>query len=241
MFLLKTIRAEWLLVCLGLVAASARGADAEAQATLQLVRQWVHGSYDTQAQADADFAAGLPDDQQHRLMHQLFAPVSVPALAGHVVFQQSSTDGSLDPRWINRVGLLQFFVDERGQVRQRELAFKNPQAFFNAHLEPARLAALTADALTFDAGCDFVLAADADRQLVAGDIPPGSCRLFNEGLRAEMIADDRVEIRPDEYWFRGRYVDAEGRIVWGTASAELNKLVRRAELTDLPPAALSVP
>ena len=77
---------------------------------MALIREWVHGYYDNQAQADADFAANLPDDEQHRMMHQLFAPVSVPGLKGHLVFQQSSTDGSLNPDWITRLGLLQFFI-----------------------------------------------------------------------------------------------------------------------------------
>jgi hypothetical protein len=223
-----------IVLSLGLVSAAiAQKAETDphlpAAQTLDLVGRWVHGYYDNQAQADRDFAADLPDAEQHRLMHQLFAPVNVdvPDLPGYLVFQQSSTDGSLDPEWIVRVGLLQFFVDQQlGMVRQRELSFKTPRAFFNAHLAPSKLAELTPEDVTFDAACDFLLLVEPNGGVVSGDIPAGGCRLFNEGLGRDMIADDRLEIRPDQYWFRGRYVDEAGQVMWGTTSAELNKLVR---------------
>lgn len=221
-------RAVWLIPLVGLLGQMQQPDTAR---TMHLIQQWVHGFYDNQTQADRDFAAGLPDTQQHRLMHQLFVPVEIPGFPGHLVFQQSSTDGSLDPEWIIRVGLLQFFVDEKlGVVRQRELSFNTPRAYFNAHQNPAKLATLSAEDVSFDPGCDFFLRAEPDQQIVAGEIPAGRCRLFNEGLGQEMIADDRVEIRPAEYAFRGRYVDAAGRIMWGTASSELNKLMRRRDV-----------
>jgi hypothetical protein len=205
---------------------------------MALIREWVHGYYDNQAQADADFAANLPDDEQHRLMYQLFAPVSVPGLKGHLVFQQSSTDGSLDPDWIIRLGLLQFFIDpDLGVVRQRELSFKEPQRFQNAHQRPEVLTSLHRDDVTFDAGCDFLLQADPRGDLVAGNMPDGSCRMFNQGIGKPMVADDRVEIRADQFAFRGRWVDEDGNLLWGTASSELNQLVRRRTLAEGPPAA----
>ncbi len=204
---------------------------------MALIREWVHGYYDNQAQADADFAANLPDDEQHRMMHQLFAPVSVPGLKGHLVFQQSSTDGSLNPDWITRLGLLQFFIDpDLGVVRQRELSFKDPQLFHNAHQRPEVLADLGRDDVTFEAGCDFLLQPNPQGDVVAGDMPYGTCRMFNEGIGKPMIADDRVEIRPSEFAFRGRWLDEDGNLLWGSASSELNRLVRRRTLAEGPPA-----
>ena len=67
---------------------------------------------------------------------------------------------------------------------------------------------------------------------VSGPMDFGPCRLFNEGLGIEMIAEDEIRVTADEYWFLGRYVDEEGNVMWGTESDELNKLKRISELAS---------
>jgi hypothetical protein len=220
------------LVCL-LLLASAPGAApdprADGERTLRLVRAWVHGRYNNQAQFDRDLAAEVPDRIMHRLMHQLFVPVpvAVPALAGYLVFQQSSVNGSTDPRTIARVGLLQFLKDPAtGQLRQRELNFRNPEPWKNAHLHPEILKNVTIADVNFSASCDFYLDAAPDGHEITGAMKGHDCRLFSPGIAMELTADDAVVIRPDEYWFWGRYVDGNGKVRWGTESTELNRMVR---------------
>jgi hypothetical protein len=58
-------------------------------------------------------------------------------------------------------------------------------------------------------------------------MPAGTCRFFSKGLNRELTADDAVWIRPAEYWFLGRFVDSTGAIMFGNASPEPVKLVRR--------------
>ncbi|MBN8279871.1 MAG: chromophore lyase CpcT/CpeT [Gammaproteobacteria bacterium] len=205
--------------------------DLGAEATLALVRQWVSGRYDNAAQASRDLAdERVPDDRKHRLMHQLFVPVTVPvpAIPGYLVFQQSSADGSEDPELITRVGLLQFFIDDGGRLHQRELNFRDLAAFRNAHRQPERLAAVTLADVRFDPGCDFPLATTVPGREVAGVMPKGTCRFFSPGLGRELMADDAVTIRPAEYWFLGRFVDETGRVMWGNAGDEPVKLQRLA-------------
>ncbi|MEQ1800452.1 MAG: chromophore lyase CpcT/CpeT [Gammaproteobacteria bacterium] len=200
-----------------------------ADKALSLVRQWVSGRYDNAIQATQDLAnPAVPDDQKHRLMHQLFVPVTVdvPGIPGYLVYQQSSVDGSDDPAAITRVGLLQFFVDDTGQLRQRELNFRDPESFKNAHLEPDRLRVLTLEAFRFDSGCDFLLSPATGETEISGPMVPGACRFFSKGLNKELMADDAVTIRASEYWFLGRFVDETGRVMWGNASKEPVKLVR---------------
>jgi hypothetical protein len=81
--------------------------------------------------------------------------------------------------------------------------------------------------MTWDAGCDFYLQANAQKTMVSGPITEGSCVLYSEGLQKEMYADDLVEITATEYRFRGRYVDKTGAVLWGTESDELNRLIRQ--------------
>jgi hypothetical protein len=204
---------------------------AEAERTLGLIKAWVTGVYDNAAQAESDLAdPKVADDQKHRLMHQLFMPVSVPVpgIPGYLVFQQSSVDGSEDPEMITRVGLLQFLPDPAtGMVRQRELNFIDAAAWKNAHRTPQRLSALKLDAFRVDPGCDFELRANPAGTEVQGPMPAGTCRFFSKGLNRELTADDAVWIRPAEYWFLGRFVDSTGAIMFGNASPEPVKLVRR--------------
>jgi CpeT/CpcT family (DUF1001) len=198
------------------------------QAALKLVEQWVNGRYNNIAQAEADIAAQLPPEQMHRPMHQLFVPVEVPGIDGYIVYQQSSLDGSENPAMIFRHGLLQYFIDTDNKVlRQRELYFKETDKYKNAQRNPEILRNLTLADLTWDEGCDFHLTANADNTLVSGPIVERACVLFNQGLQQNMYADDWVEITANEYRFRGRYVDADGNVMWGTNSGELNRLVRQ--------------
>jgi hypothetical protein len=192
-------------------------------ATMNQAADWMHGRYNNATQVDQDRAAELPDNEAHRLMHQVFFPVSVPALAGRIIYQQSSIDGSEDPDLIARLGLVQLLVDrDADTVRYRELNFHDPEKFKNAHRNPQILSGLTAADLTWDTGCDFHLQRTASER-IEGPIPEGSCRIV---MGQELIADDHIVITPREFSFRGKYVNAQGRVMWGTESEELNRLVR---------------
>ena len=219
----------FLLVALatGTPAAAQDSAEAEMDRTLERVRAWVQGGYDNREQVAAELANDVPDTLKHRQMYQLFVPVEMPSIPGHTVYQQASVDGSTDPDRIWRNGILQFIRDPAtGSVRERELNFKEPKRFHNAHLEPGSLAGLSLDDFEWDPGCDFYLKTSADGSEVRG--PVGTCQIEMAGQT--LTADDEVVIRPDEFWFLGRYVNNEGRIVWGNASDEHTRLRRTASL-----------
>jgi len=202
--------------------------------TLELIRDWVQGDYNNSAQVQADAASNVPDDLKHRLMHQVFVPVQIPAIPGYLVFQQSSVDGSNAPDRIIRGGLLQFFADEdSGTVRQRELHFKDLEPYKNAHLKPKKLQSLTLDDFQWNEGCDFFLLAEPSGKQIRGPIGEDSCRMFSQGLNKELIADDEVVISADKYWFLGRFVDEHGEIMWGNASDEHVKMDRVATVDEL--------
>ena len=198
--------------------------------TLTLVRQWVTGYYNNVAQAEADMAANLPPEQMHRPMHQLFVPVEVPNIEGYLLYQQSSMDGSENPAMIFRHGLMQYIPDENSDaLLQRELYFKDAEPFKNAHRNPEILTNVTLEDMTWDEGCDFYLRASEDGSMVSGPLIDGACVMFNQGLQKNMYADDVVEITANEYRFRGRFVDEEGKVLWGTESDVLNTMVRQSD------------
>lgn len=212
-------------------ASSAAQSESENQRILNAVADWVNGQYDSAEQVERDIEIGVAEAQQHRLMHQVFAPVDVPFLDGVVIYQQSSIDGSEDPDWIIRRGLLHFYVSpETGQVHQRELSFKEEEKFFNVHRNPEQLTGLSLNDMTWRTNCDFKLIMESDGQAVSGPMDFGPCRMENPGSGEDMVAEDKIRITPDEYWFLGRYLDKDGNVVWGTESDEMNKLKRVSTL-----------
>jgi hypothetical protein len=209
----------------------ARMSPAEIATTMRLIEQWIGGHYSTQAQHEADVASDKPDHEKHRLMFQLFKRIETPAFPGVLFFEQGSRDGSTDPDMIWRSGLVQILPDETlGVVRYRELAFKDQKPWHNAHLDPAKFKTLTPDQVTFDPACDFLLTLSKDGSEISGPIPAMQCSRINEGTGERMYAEDRIVIKPGEFWFLGRYVNAKGEHLWGNESDELNKLVKFADV-----------
>jgi hypothetical protein len=199
--------------------------------TIALIQQWLGGNYSTKAQYEADQASDKPDNEKHRLMYQLFKRVEVPGLAGTIFFEQGSRDGSTDPDMIWRSGFAQILPDETlGVVRFRELEVKDKNAWRNAHLDPQKLKSLSAKDVTWEAACDFLIKLNPDGTSIGGPIPKMQCSRINEGTGERMYADDAIVIKPGEFWFLGRYVDAKGQHVWGNESDELNKLVKFADI-----------
>ncbi|MBT4740174.1 MAG: NAD(P)H-binding protein [Rhodospirillaceae bacterium] len=205
---------------------------AENERILAAVKDWVVGRYDSSEQYQRDIDTGASDTQQHRLMYQLFAPIDASFADGVLVYQQSSMDGSEDPDWITRRGLLQFYVNsETGQVHQRELDFKDSENVFNVHRDPEFLAGLTLEDFTWRENCDFKLTMSEDGLSVSGPMDFGPCRMEMPS-GGVMTADDKIHITPDEFWFLGRYLDEDGAVVWGTESDEMNKLKRVGDIDE---------
>jgi hypothetical protein len=215
------------LACL--LATSSVAADLDK--TMSLLERWIGGNYSSQAQYDADQAADKPDTEKHRLMFQLFQRVDAPGIGGVVFFEQGSRDGSTDPDMIWRSAMVQLLPDPAlGVVRYRELMFKDQKTWHNAHKTPERFKALTAADVTFDANCDFLVTLNATGTEIAGPIPKMKCSRMNDGTGERMYADDKIVVKPGEFWFLGRYINAKGEHVWGNESDELNKLIRFADV-----------
>jgi hypothetical protein len=201
----------------------------ESERALKLVKAWVHGQYDNQAQFDQDVKKDLPPGEIHRLMHQFFAPVTVtiPGIDGYLVYQHASADGSQNPDVLFRVGLLQYLTDPAsGQLIQRELMFKDGAPWKNAHRNPEILKKATVADFNVNPGCDFYLVANAAGTEVAGKMKDRACTMYSPGIKMTLYAQDAVMIRPAEYGFWGRFVDDTGKVRWGTESNELYQLTR---------------
>ena len=212
-------------------AAEPKMTPAEIAKTMTLMEQWIGGNYSSQAQYDTDQASDKPDTEKHRLMFQLFQRIDTPGVPGIVFFEQGSRDGSTDPEMIWRSALIQILPDEKlGVVRYRELGFKDQKAWHNAHQARVKFKALTVDQVTWDDNCDFLVSLNKAGTEIAGPIPKMKCSRVNDGTGERMYADDKIVVKPGEFWFLGRYINAKGEHIWGNESDELNKLVKFAEI-----------
>lgn len=211
-------------------APAANGAsNPEAERTLKLVKAWVHGHYNNQAQFDRDVKADLPPGQIHRLMNQFFAPVTVeiPGIEGYLVYQHASADGSLNPDVLFRIGLLQYLTDPAsGKLVQRELNFKDGGPWKNAHQRQEILKKATMADFNVNPGCDFYLTANPAGTEINGTIKEKACSMYSPGIKMTLYAEDAVRITANEYGFWGRFVDDTGKVRWGTESMELYQLFR---------------
>jgi len=219
-----------LLGLLGAVAvADAAPPSADAARTLELVRAWVHGQYNNQAQFESDLARKLPPEQIHRQLHQFFAPLTVPipGIEGYLVYQHASVDGSFSLPSLIRIGLLQYFTDpQSGRLVQRELNFRDGERWKNVYQKPELLQAIRMSDFEVKPGCDFVLATNVEGTEVTGVMQERACTLYSEGLKTMLYARDAVVIRPDEYQFWGQFVDDSGAVRWGTESNEYYRMFR---------------
>ena len=204
---------------------------ADLDKTMGLLERWIGGNYSSQAQYEADQASAKPDTEKHRLMFQLFQRVDAPGIGEVVFFEQGSRDGSTDPDMIWRSAMVQLIPDTQlGVVRYREVMFKDQVKWHNAHKTPERFKTLSAADVTFDPNCDFLITLNAAGTEIAGPIPKMNCSRMNDGTGERMYADDKIVVKPGEFWFLGRYINAKGEHVWGNESDELNKLVRFADV-----------
>lgn len=219
----------WATQAAGAPAAAPVAPDADAGRTLRLVQAWVHGQYNNKTQFERDIERKVPPGEIHRMMNQFFAPVTVkvPGLDGYLVYQHASADGTMNPRSLSRIGLLQYVTDPAsGQLVQRELNFRNGEPWKNAHQNQEILKKATLADFNVNPGCDFYLSANAEGTEVSGTMKEKACTMYSDGLKMTLYAEDAILIRPDEYRFWGRFVDASGTVRWGTQSKELYSLLR---------------
>lgn len=195
------------------------------QITLNLIKEWVGGTYDNRAQVETDISNDVPQDERFMPMHQIVTPVDVKAFDGLTYFSQLSNDGTTDT--ILGVGIYHYHIDaESGQVTMRLYMFNDVENYTNAHLDLAKLEAVTLDDVHSTEGCGFYLTLAEDKSHIKGEMKENSCYPISRSTGNKIQHLDELMIKPGELWNNARYYDLEGNQLFGNVTGEYAKQVR---------------
>ncbi len=197
----------------------------DAQATLDLVKEWIGGTYDNRAQVDSDVANNVPQDERFMAMHQIVTPVDVKAIDGITFFSQLTNDGTTDT--ILGIGIYQYYIDaESGQVAMKLHIFNENESYANAHLDLAKVEAVTLDDVHSTEGCGFYLTLAEDKSHIKGEMRENSCYPISRSTGTKIQHLDELMIKPGELWNNARYYDLEGNQLFGNVTGEYAIQVR---------------
>ena len=181
---------------------------------------WFSGEFDNHLQVLEEKES--PPEQPHEWIHSIFQPVTLAAFGEHVFYVEQYLDG--DPSKIYRNRLYSFSVNEEvGAIQLTILSFVDSASVVGAHLEPSRLAGLTAADVRTIPGCEVYWKREGDRRFI-GWMPDGACRVQSRQTGRTIIIHDDLVLTPDEIWIADRAVDEEGNHVFGNRAGIPHKL-----------------
>ncbi|MEQ8736794.1 MAG: chromophore lyase CpcT/CpeT [Rhodospirillaceae bacterium] len=144
---------------------------------LLILTDWFEGEFDNEEQRWFYTRNGGEGEPKHLRMHAAHKRLDLPNIGEHVFYLQHHIND--DPTDVARQRIAVFISEPEDQsIRMKQGFFKDPGKALNAHLDPSKLADLTADDIFFIENCDIFWRREAD-QYVA-NMKPKACQ-FGEG------------------------------------------------------------
>jgi len=205
--------------------ASQSNADANAvlDRDMRTFLEWFPGVYDNQEQVYFEEEQGVPEELRHERIHHTFAPVDLPAFGEHVFYVQQYLDDDPDKIYRQRIYVFTADYDENA-VRLAIHTPKDVASLVDAHLEPARLEALTPADTVHMPGCDVYWrkrAAEFD-----GQMKPKACSFVSKRSGKRIIIDDDLVLTNGEIWISDRAEDEDGNYVFGNKQGIPHKNIK---------------
>ena len=198
------------------------------EADLAQMLEWFEGRFDNHWQNREEEAADPPVEHPHGRIHSIFAPVEFPSLGEHVFYVEQFSGG--DPTRIYRQRLYTFHADPEAEAVVLTIyAMPEPKAVVGAHLDPSKLAGLTAEDLTHYPGCEVYwqrVDRGGDDDHFYGKTREGACRVESKRSGRTLIISDDLRLDAGQIWIQDRAVDTEGDWVYGNRAGVPHKLWR---------------
>jgi len=205
-----TARVALLLAAAAALAACVSEAREEKKPDIQLaqIARWLPGTYNNNAQHDADVHAGKTP---HEALAITIVPIDSPIMGLHTFYlQESAAD---DPLRIMRQEILTFEVNDRGLLRESVATLVDPRRWRDGPSNPALLTALVAEDLVPQNGCDLFWKRTPDGFIGIND--PARCHMPTH--TAELAATTQLvaELKSTELNLSQQSYESSGALLEG--------------------------
>ncbi len=200
----------------------------EIEVTLELIKEWLGGTYDNSAQVEMDIANNVPADERFISIHQIVMPLEIEGFDGLMFFQQLSNDGT--PDTLLQVHLYQYEPDpDSGMVRRRLHLFNDENRYINAHLDLSKFDGLTMDDVhppDTSGGCDYHFSPSDDRTELIGVMMGEGCFPIHPETGQKIQHIDELIIKDGQIWNNPTYYNLDGNLLFGNVTGDYQKQVR---------------
>jgi len=191
-------------------ASSGQAAKPKPEVELAQITRWLPGTYNNNAQHDADVKSGKPP---HEALEIVIVPIDSPIMGAHAFYlQEMAAD---DPRRVMMQQVLSFEVsDKKGEViRETVATLVEPRRWREGYLNPELFTAMVQEDLTPMSGCDlFWKRSDAG---FVGANDPRRCHSSDRMSDAAARNELRAELKSTELSLSEQSFDENGVLILG--------------------------
>ena len=187
---------------------------ASLEADLEELLEWFPGTYDNRRQVYRQALEEVPEDMRQRHTNHIFQPLTITGIPGRTLYAQQSQHYDLTDLYRQRI--YSFTIDEEEQaIRLTIYTPRDPSRLTDAHLDPSKVADLTADDFFLKPGCE-VFWRRGDEQF-DGLLKTNACSYYSERFATRVYLNETLTLRPDALILHDRAVDGDGNLVFGSA------------------------
>ncbi|MEM9305639.1 MAG: chromophore lyase CpcT/CpeT [Pseudomonadota bacterium] len=199
-----------------MLVSSAAGADdhVSLEAQLDQLMEWFPGEYDNHVQVYRQMTERVPPEQLHRQTHHIFHPVSVTGIPEPSLYAQQSQHYDRSDLYRQRIYSFSINADEQA-IQLTIYTPQDPSKLTDAHLDPGRLAGLTANDFVLKPGCEVFWTWDGTQY--NGYLKENACSYFSTRFDTQVYLNETLTLRRDALVLDDTATDGDGNLVFGAA------------------------
>ncbi len=184
------------------------------QSDMEEMLRWFPGTYDNHRQVYRQAVDKVAPELRQRHTNHVFAPLRITGIPGRTLYAQQYQH--YDPKDLYRQRIYSLEVDEAEQaIKLTIYTPRDPSLLTDAHLDPSKVADMTADDFILKPGCE-VYWKRAETQF-EGYLKENACSYFSTSFDTRVFLNETLILRPDALILHDRAVDAKGNLVFGSA------------------------
>ncbi|MEP6341086.1 chromophore lyase CpcT/CpeT [Parasphingorhabdus sp.] len=184
------------------------------EADLDELLSWFPGVYDNHQQVYRQAVDKVDPELRQRHTNHTFSPLQISGIPGRTLYAQQYQH--YDPRDLYRQRIYAFEVDKTEQaIRLTIYTPMEPSRLTDAHLDPAKVADMTAADFILKPGCEVYW--KRTEQQFEGYLKKYACSYYSSRYQKRVFLNETLIMRPNALILHDRAVDAQGVLVFGSA------------------------